>query len=59
MFTSLKKHRQFDLQSRLGDYSYVRPESDKRIKFARLPKKRVKSIWWSIIAFAAVLYFFF
>jgi len=58
VFTSLKKHRQFDLQRRLGDYSHLKPENEKRIKFARLPKKRVRPIWWSIVAFAAVLYFF-
>ena len=59
MFTSQKKHRQFDLQNRLGAFSHIKPESNERIKIARLPKKRTKSIWWTVVIFAVVLYFFF
>jgi len=59
VFTSLKKHRQFDLQRRLGDYSHIKTVDDKRIEFKRLPRKRIKSIWWSVVAFAVLLYFFF
>ena len=59
MFSSIKKNRQFDLQSRLGSYSYLKPEGNERIKFARLPKRKIKSVWWTVVIFGVLLYFFF
>jgi len=53
-FFGLKKHRTFDLSSRLE------PEEKGRrsIKIERLPRKKTRSIWWLIIMFAIVLYTF-
>ena len=53
-----KKHRQFDLQNRLGDYSYLKNGNDNRIKIDRLPRKKVKSIWIYVVSFMLILYFF-
>ncbi|NOX89229.1 MAG: hypothetical protein GXO77_09385 [Calditrichaeota bacterium] len=54
-FWGFKKYREFDLESRLH------PErlKKKRIEFERLPRRRVKPLWWTLIVFAIVLYLYF
>ena len=59
MFTSTRKYRRFDLQKRLGEFSTLKSDNDNKIKFARLPKKKIRSVWWLVIFFIFVLYFFF
>jgi hypothetical protein len=59
VFKPTKKYKTFDLQKRLGDFSYLKPEDSARIKFDRLQKGRHKPVWYLVIGFAAVLYFFF
>ncbi len=54
-FWGLKKHKEFNLSERLH------PEKGKtrRIKFERLPRRKVRSLWWTIAVFLIVLYLFF
>ena len=50
-----KKPREFNLEERLKKESQDIP----KINIERLPKKKVRPIWWTIIVFAIVLYLFF
>lgn len=47
---NLKKHRDFDLSSRL----HGTKNDAKRIEFDRLPRKRVRPIWWYFLIFVLV-----
>lgn len=53
---NLKKHRTFDLGARLGHEQ----EKEKRIKFDRLPRKKVRSIWYYLFIFilSFVMYYY-
>ncbi|MBN1409067.1 MAG: hypothetical protein JW956_14805, partial [Calditrichaceae bacterium] len=50
-----KKPREFNLEERLKKVS----EDKHKIKIERLPRKRVRPIWWTIILLAIILYLFF
>ncbi len=54
-FWSLKKHKEFNLQRRLH------PDKKEKynIKFERLPRRKVRSLWWTIAVFLIVLYLYF
>ena len=58
LFSPSQKNRKFDLQARLGKNSYTN-NSDKRIKFERLPKKKIKPLTWTAAVFIVVLYLFY
>ena len=47
-----RKKRSFDISERL----HSKPAGQRKIKIERFPKKRIKSIWWLIFLFIAVLY---
>ncbi len=47
-----RKHRTFDLQARLDK---ERGKKEKRIQFDRLPRKKVRPFWWSVIVFLLVI----
>lgn len=51
---NLKKHRSFNLSARLGHEQ----DNEKRIVFDRLPRKKMRSIWWYLFIFilSLVLY---
>ena len=53
---NLKKHRTFNLGARLGHDQ----EDEKRIVFDRLPRKRMRSVWWDMFIFilSLVLYYY-
>jgi len=48
---NLRKHRTFDLQERLGHSI----DNKRRIEFDRLPRKKVKPLWWVVMVFLIVL----
>ncbi|APF18914.1 hypothetical protein Calab_3270 [Caldithrix abyssi DSM 13497] len=52
-FWGLRKHKEFDLESRLH------AKDKKRIQFERLPRRKVRSLWWTLIVFLIVLYLYF
>ena len=54
-FWSLKKHKEFNLSERL----HSKKEKERRIKFERLPRRKVRSLWWTIAVFLIVLYLYF
>ncbi len=47
-----RKKRAFDISERL----HPKPAGQRRIKFERLPRKKLKPVWWLVILFLAVLY---
>ncbi len=47
---NLKKHRDFDLSYRL----HGKKKDAKRIEFDRLPRKKVRPIWWYFLLFVLV-----
>lgn len=53
---NLKKHRTFNLSARLGHEQ----KEDKRIEFDRLPRKKMRSVWWYLFIFilSFVLYYY-
>ena len=51
-----RKHRTFDLQARLAkEHGSEKP----RIKFDRLPRRKVKPMWWSFIIFVLIIIVYF
>ncbi len=50
-----KKSREFNLEERLKKESEEKP----KINIERLPRKKVRPIWWTIMVFAIILYLFF
>ncbi len=54
-FWGLKRHREFNLEARL----HPERATKKRIEFERLPRRKVKPLWWTIAVFIAVLYIYF
>ncbi len=54
-FWGFKKHRTFNIEERLHPERFKK----KRIEFERLPRRKVKPLWWTIAVFLVVLYLYF
>jgi hypothetical protein len=50
-----KKPREFNLEKRLNEDADDKP----KINIERLPRKKVRPIWWTLLLFVIVLYLFF
>ncbi|RMH64838.1 MAG: hypothetical protein D6677_03805 [Calditrichaeota bacterium] len=53
LFTLHKKNRKFQMHTRFGAEE---PAHRGKIVFERLPRKRLKSIWWHVLIFGLLVY---
>ncbi len=53
LFTLYKKNRKFEINSGARKEGV---KAGRSIQFERLPRKKMKSIWWHVVVFAILLY---
>lgn len=59
MFFGQKKRRSLDIEGSLASRRQDDGGEKRRIKFDRLPRRKVKPIWWLVAVFLIVIYLFF
>ena len=52
-FWGFRKYRSFDISERLHG------QKESGIHFERLPRRKVRPFWWTLVVFLIVLYLYF